>query len=90
MLVLIELLHHTYTGWTYSGGGGTPIGPPIVASMSTDHATEDSVIGGEHGAWKRTDIQKVIHGNDSEGLLWRVTTTSNKAFDEGTLMISVQ
>jgi hypothetical protein len=85
----IELLHHKSTGWTYSGGGGTPTTPTALADMATDHSTEDNVRNGENGAWKRANLSTTVDGAGSEGILFRVTTTANKTFELGTLQVNM-
>ena len=84
----IELLHHKTTGWTY-GAGGTPTTPTPIAVMGTDHGTEDDLVNGEPGAWKRTDLDQAIDGAASEGTIWRITTGSNRAFELGNLELTV-
>lgn len=84
----IELIHHKDTGWTY-GAGGTPTLPTAIASMATDHSTEGDVKNNENGAWKRTNLSTTVLGSSSEGILFEVTTTSNKAFELGTLQVDV-
>lgn len=83
----VELLHHQTTGWTY-GAGGTPTTPTAIASLATDLSTESAAVNGEQGAWKRTGLSEAITGSGSEGILWRITTTANKAFELGNLMLS--
>jgi len=81
----IELLHHQPTGWTY--GGTTPTTPTAVASMATDYSTESEIVNGEDGAWKRVGLTEIINGALSEGIMWRITTTANKAFELGTILL---
>ena len=85
----IELLHHKTTGWTY-GSGGTATPPTAIASMNTDHNTEIQVRSGEPGAWKRTNLDQIIIGQGSEGVLWRVTTSANNTFRLGNLELSME
>jgi len=86
----ILLCHHKSSGWTYSGGGGTPTAPTAIASMATDHSTEDEVASGEPGAWKRVNLNTVINGAASEGVLWRVITTASGTFQQGNLQLNIQ
>lgn len=85
----IELLHHKATGWTYSGGGGTPTTPTALAALTTDHVTEDDAIDAEPGAWKRSNLSVGVNGAGSEGIMWRITTTVNKAFELGNLLLTI-
>jgi hypothetical protein len=84
----IQLCHHKKEGWTY-GAGGAPTIPTALASMNTDHGTEDNVTNGEPGAWKRTNLSVTINGDASEGVLWKVTTTANKTFELGNLELVI-
>jgi hypothetical protein len=86
---VIELLHHKDTGWTY-GAGGTPVHPTALASMITDHVTEVATVNGEPGAWKRSDLNQVVAGNGSEGILFSITTTANKAIEMGNLQVTIE
>ena len=84
----IELLKHQSSGWTYNAGGAaTP--PTAIASMDTDHGTESQIVSGESGAWKRTNLDTSVKGSASEGAVWRITTTANKAFEIGTLEMTI-
>lgn len=85
----IQIIHHALTGWTYSGGGGTPTHPTAVATMAGDHSTEGDVKNGENGAWKRANLSESVSGSASEGTIIKVITTANKAFDLGNLMLRV-
>lgn len=87
----IILRHHKGTAgntdWTYTGSGATP--PTAVAAMSTDYSTEDNVISGEDGAWKRTNLATSISGSGSEGTIVEVVTTANRAFTLGTFLMRI-
>jgi len=85
----IQLLHHKLTGWTYAAGG-TAVFPTAIASMATDHSTEDQVVNGENGAWKRSDLNVPVAGGASEGVLYCITTTANKTFDLGNLLVKIE
>lgn len=85
----IRICHHRATGWTYSGGGGSPSSPAALASMSTDHNTEGEVVSGEPGAWKRGNLSTYVNGENGEGILWVVVTTSNKTFELGNLEVTI-
>ena len=84
----IQLIHHKATGWTYTGSGA--IFPTALASMATDHDTEIQVRNNEDGAWKRSNLDTAIDGSGEEGILWAVTTTSNKSFEAGTLQVVIE
>lgn len=84
----IELLHHRATGWTYDAGG-SPAPPAAIAGMNADHGAEQDVINGEPGAWKRDNLSEPILGSRHEGVLWRITTGANKAFEQGSLQIYI-
>ncbi|MCH8325979.1 MAG: hypothetical protein IIB83_05395 [Bacteroidetes bacterium] len=75
------------TDFTYTGSGATP--PTAIAAMATDHATEDNVVNGENGAWKRTDLSVNINGSGKEGTIFEIVTTANKAFELGNLLLRI-
>ncbi len=84
----ITLHHHKTTGWTYTGSGATP--PTAIASMATDHSTEKLLVNNQNGAWKRVDLDTAIHGHNGEGVFFNVTTGQNKAFETGTLQLTIE
>ena len=74
----IEVLKHDGTGWTYSAAafvaGGT-----VICSMNTDHGTEQDIDSGEGFAYKRTNLYELVFGAASEGIVVRVTTSTNNS-----------
>lgn len=70
----IELLHHKDTNWTFNLGD-EPSHPPPIVSRSTDYGTYNSQYIGD-GAWKHIEINQLINGSQSEGIIWRVTSGS--------------
>ena len=89
----IILRHHIggagNTDWTYTGSGATP--PTPLAAMATDHTTtEDNVINGENGAWKRVDLNTMVEGSVSEGTIIEIVTTSNKTFELGNFLLRIR
>lgn len=68
----VELLHHQATGWTYSATAFVP-GSDMLAGFRDDMAPEANLATGESFAWKHTEINEFIHGNDSEGIVIRIT-----------------
>ncbi|KKN59219.1 hypothetical protein LCGC14_0544460 [marine sediment metagenome] len=86
------LRHHKGTAgntdWTYTGSGATP--PTAIAAMATDHSTtEDNVIDGENGAWKRDNLSVNINGSGNEGAIWEIVTTANKTFELGDALLRI-
>jgi hypothetical protein len=84
----IQLLHHNATGWTFNAGA-EPDFPTPIASLQGDHVTEYQAVNGENGAWKRDNLSTVIDGSGSEGTLFCVITTANKAFELGSLLLRI-
>jgi len=73
-----EVMQHKTTDWTFnSGAAATP--PAPLVDMQTDYVTEYQLANGEPFAWKRVGLSIEIEGNVSEGIINRVTTTSNNA-----------
>ena len=73
-----EVLHHRSTGWTFNSGAA-PDTPAALADMQTDFVTEYAFSNGEPFAWKRVGLSVEIEGSGSEGVINRITTTSNTA-----------
>lgn len=70
----IVLLHHKSSGWTFNPGAD-PTPPAPIAARSSDHSGNNSHEIGP-GAWKRTDLNILIAGSQSEGILFCVTSGS--------------
>ena len=83
------LRHHKPTGWTYNAGAA-PTPPPLIADMNSDHVAEIETINGENGAWKRSNLSTAVAGSGSEGTIFEINTTANKAFDLGNIMLRVR
>ena len=84
----VILRHHRASGWTYNAGAA-PSPPAGIASLQGDHVTEYQVVNGEPGAWKRTDLNTTVDGDDSEGTIWEVVTTANKTFELGNILMRI-
>jgi hypothetical protein len=84
----IELLFHKSTGWTYAATGFVP-GDGAVARWSTDMAPEDNLGNGIDFAWKRANLNQFINGDDSEGVLFRITTGSGNSVQSMDMHITV-
>lgn len=74
------LFHHNEEGWTYAATGFVPGGTQL-ANMNTDHSTEQDLANGEPFAWKRTDLNTDIAGDNGEGTVFRIDTSSAKAVE---------
>jgi hypothetical protein len=74
----IELIHHKAIGWTYAASGFVAGTTPIL-SMNTIHSTEQDLDNGEPFAFKRFGLITIVNGEDSEGLIIRVTTGTNNS-----------
>ena len=75
------LFHHSSSGWTYAAGAGVVPGGIQLANMNTDHSTEQDLGNGEPFSWKRVDLNTNIAGDDSEGIVFRIDTSSAKAVE---------
>lgn len=75
----VELIHHENTSWVYAASGFLP-GGTIVASYATDYGVNSKILGGVEFAWKRIDLlEPILAVGGEEGVLIRVTTTTNNA-----------
>lgn len=83
----VELLHHKSTGWTYASTGFIA-GDGAIIDLQTDYNTEFQLGTGLPFAWKRTNLSTVIDGNDSEGIIVRITTGSTNAISSSDIHIS--
>ena len=86
----IKLMHHQVTGWTYSAVAFTPItAANTVASLATDHSTDDQLLSSQHMAWKRDNLSEAIDGANGEGFLIFVSSSANNAIEYLNLHIGV-
>ena len=89
----IRLFHHNSADWTYAASGFVP-GPTAgdtseLANMNTDHSTEQNLANTEPFAYKRTNLNTDVSGDNSEGLVIEITTAANKAIEDMDLHIGV-
>ncbi len=81
----IRLLYHNAADWTYAASGFVPGAVAGKASelgnMNTDHNTEINLANGEPFAWKRTDLNQDVEGDNGEGLVIEIITGAAKAVE---------
>ena len=77
----VRMFHHHGTGWTYAASGFVP-GGTVLFNMNTDFSTEQNLISGEDFSDKRTDLNTDIDGENLEGIVIEITTSSNKAVEQ--------
>ncbi len=75
------LFLHSPAGWTYDAGPGFVPGGTQLANMNTDHSTEQNLANGEPFAWKRTDLNTDVTGNNGEGVVFRIDTSAARAIE---------
>lgn len=85
--VNLEIIHHKTTGWTYNAGAEAT--PPAFISLQTDHNTEYDSHTGQSHAWKRANLDQLVKGSESEGIILIVTTTVNTAIQVGTFALNL-
>jgi hypothetical protein len=74
----IELLHHESTAFVYSAGAFVPNATPLI-SLVGDHATDNQVDTADNFAYKRAGLALAIAGASNEGIIIRVTTSTNNS-----------
>lgn len=84
----VELLYHSSNGWSYNLTGFVP-GGNVICSMETDYSTDDGIVGEENFAYKRSNLSTDVEGSGQEGVLVRLTQTTNNAIRYGTVHIGV-
>lgn len=83
------VIHHKASGWTYNLGS-IPTPPTAFVRMSTDHATDDQIAASEPFAYKRSNLSEAISGSESEGTIIEITTTANRAIEQGNVLLRVK
>jgi hypothetical protein len=84
----VELLHHQATGWTYHATAFVP-GSSTICDMATDYSGDTSLVSDEYFAYKRASLSTVVDGSGSEGVLVRMTQTTNNAIKYATIQLGV-
>lgn len=74
----IQLLHHNGSGWTYHATAFVA-GQGVLTDMNADYVTEIDIDAGEPCAHKRDNLSTFVAGRSGEGVLVRVTTSTNAA-----------
>lgn len=84
----IQMIHHNPLGWTYAATGFVA-GGTVIAQRSVDQVGFLKVAGDIDTAWKRTGMNTHVHGSESEGVIYKVTTGSNNTIQTMDLHIGV-
>jgi hypothetical protein len=84
----VELLYHSSTGWTYHATAFVP-GGNTICDMATDYSTDRGIGSEEYFSYKRSNLSTDVVGGVSEGVLVRLTQTTNNAIRYGTIQIGV-
>lgn len=71
---------HSAAGWTYHATA-FEAGSAAIYSLITDHSTDNSIISGKQGRWKRSGLSDAITGSGSEGIVVHAITTVNNSIE---------
>jgi len=80
------LMYHKSSGWTYHATTFVS-GTGFLYDMNTDYNTEINLANGEYFAWKRASLDQDITGNNGQGVLLKIITSSNNAVESMNLHI---
>ena len=69
---------HNPVGWTYSAGAFEP-GGTVVNTLSILHGDEHAVVNNEYFAVKRAGLNILVHGDNHEGVVFKITAGAVKA-----------
>jgi len=83
----MDLLHHSPSGWTYSAAAFIP-GDGVIASFNDDLTPYDILTSGDEFAWKRTNINQLVSGSNSEGIIFRMSPSGPNTISSMDLHIS--
>lgn len=84
----IELLYHEATAFIYDAAAFIPNQTALI-SLATDYGTNNDVASGDGFAYKRTGMSTIVNGNDSEGIIIRITTAVNNSINDASFHIGV-
>lgn len=91
----IILRHHKSSGWTYNGGAAPTPPTPLAAMGGTviggDHGSlYDNTTNGEHGAWKRTNLDVDVSGSGGEGTIVELVQSGPSTFVVGNFQLTIE
>lgn len=85
----VTLLHHRFTGWTYSAAAFVPgSSTGTICSMLGDYVNS-SIATGEYFSYMRNGLFYKIEGSRDRGVLIKITQTTNNAFKYMTCSIGM-
>lgn len=89
----VRLIHHNAADWTYAATGFVP-GPTAgdaseLANMNTTHGVEKVLNNDDPFAYKRDDLNQDIAGDNGEGIIIEITTSTNRAVESMDIHIGV-
>lgn len=79
----VQIYHHDPDGtWAYSAAAFTPFNSGnLIASLVTDHSTDDKLASGDHFAWRRTGLSTTILGSAADGIIVLISSSANNAVE---------
>ncbi len=88
----VQLYHHDPDGtWEYSAAAFTPFNAGnLIASLVTDHSTDNQLINRKHFAWKRTGLSTMILGSASDGIIVLISSSANNALEYINIRIGIE
>ncbi len=88
----VQLYHHDPDGtWEYSAAGFTPFNAGnLIASLVTDHSTDDKLANNDHFAWKRTGLSTDIVGSASDGIIVLISSSANNAIEYVNVRVGIE
>lgn len=88
----IQLHHHDPDGtWAYSAAAFTPFNAGnLIASLVTDHSTDDKLASGDHFAWKRTGLSIDVLGATTDGIIALIESSANNAVEYLNLRVGIE
>jgi len=88
----VRLYHHDPDGtWVYSAAAFTPLhADQLIASLVTDHATDDKLAASKHFSWMKTGLSTVVTGSAQDGIIAFISSSANNAIEYMNMRVGVE
>lgn len=82
--VNVQLRRHGTAGWTFNSGA-EPTPPPPLATLQGNHGSDDGIVAGQEFAWKLDNLDEIVLGTQTEGVLWEINASVLNSIINGTV-----
>lgn len=87
--LVLGLLLHSPANWTYSAGAFDPSVGKFIVSSSTDYSTDNDLTANEDFAYKRSELNTFVQGDNGQGVITCIVTAVNNSIDYASIHVGV-